>query len=194
MLHSEFRVFYFIYLFFFQFFIQWDLTDKHLPCSLSICIIIAVNRSYNIETAKQQHSAFPHSLFFFLQSHNDHYSLWMDGKHRWWSPRREIEGYALVGRRVIYTQSVFINSVCVCVCVASRQTSSSVRNERPGTSSVPILIFLLKCLIEVVGVYIIEVGSLNHSLALFFSNTEKRKSHTSSYSPPFSHFFSRDKC
>ena len=55
--------------------------------------------------------------------------------------------------------------VCVCVCVRCLQTDQFFSEEwKAGTSSVPVLIFLLKCLIEVVGVYIIEVSSLNHSL------------------------------
>lgn len=75
--------------------------------------------------------------------------------------------------------------MCVSVCIAFRQAGSSVRNERPRTPSVPVLIYLFKYLIEVVGVYIIEVSSLNHSfslsLSLSFYQTLKRETHLLSF-------------
>lgn len=110
-----------------------------------------------------------------------------------------ITHYQWIGSRDGGTQGVWSNApqgislVCVCVCVFVGVYAVLHRNEKVGTSSVPILIFLLTCLIEVVGVYIIEGGSLNHSPSRLFSNIKKRKSHTSSFSPSFSHFFSRKK-
>lgn len=81
---------------------------------------------------------------------------------------------------VIHTQYVFVYGAgdCVCVCCLHFPPVSDERSRMP---SVPILIFLFKCLIEAVGVYIIEVSSLRHSFSLpcfffsFFYQTLKGK-------------------
>jgi len=80
--------------------------EKHPSCSHATCIIIAVD---SIDTCQIEILSFP--LFALDFSRVDHHSLSMDGKHRWWSPRHEIEGCALVGRGVIYTQWV-LYTVC----------------------------------------------------------------------------------